>query len=195
MTVGIDEVGRGCWAGPLVAAAVVLDGQRPIRGLRDSKKLSKRRREILAAQIQAEATACGIGWVSAEELDAVGLTQAVRLAMTRALQEIQAPYNEVIIDGAYNFLADNPLTKTIVKADDTIPAVSAASILAKVARDTHMAAAAASHPAYGFEHHVGYGTARHRAALATLGICPLHRRSFAPIKALLDARNLDGMPA
>lgn len=183
MILGVDEVGRGCLAGPLVAGAVILHA--PISGLRDSKKLTKQQRTELDGIIRAKAMAFGLGWVSVEELDAVGLTQAVRLAMRRAVAAVMAPYQQIIIDGNYNFLRDHPKSSCLVKADDTVPAVSAASILAKVARDTYMAKAAAHYPHYSFERHVGYGTRAHIEALRTHGACALHRRSFAPIKASL----------
>lgn len=180
MIVGIDEVGRGCWAGPLVAGAVVL--AKPIPGLADSKKLTKKRREQLALQIREEALAYGLGWVDAPTIDKVGITTAVKRAMEQALSQISASYDRVIIDGSYNFLQANPLVEVLVRADATIPAVSAASILAKVARDEYMAMQALAHPGYGFERHVGYGTAVHIAALQAHGICILHRKSFKPIK-------------
>jgi ribonuclease HII len=183
MIVGIDEVGRGCMAGPLVAGAVLLD--KPIRGLKDSKKLTRQQRQVLDATIRDRALAYGIGWVMHDELDAVGMTQAIRLAMQRALAEIGRTYDTVIIDGNYNFLQHIDGTETMIKADDTIPAVSAASIIAKVARDTWMIEAAQTYPGYGFESHVGYCTPQHRAAVATLGVCELHRRLFAPVKAAL----------
>lgn len=183
MIVGIDEVGRGCWAGPLVAGAVLLDA--PIPGLKDSKKLSKLQRNRLDAEIRLHAVDFGLGWVTPAELDHMGLTEAVRLAMQRAMAEITVPYDEVIIDGNYNFLPENPKSSCLIKADDLVPAVSAASILAKVARDTFMGKASIQHPGYGFESHVGYGTAAHSAALKKLGVCELHRRSFAPIQALI----------
>jgi ribonuclease HII len=183
MIVGIDEVGRGCWAGPLVAGAVLL--RQPIDGLRDSKKLSKRQRERLTAAIYASGAAVGLGWVAPAEIDSVGLTQAVRLAMERALEQLAAPYDEVIIDGNLNFLAHLPRTRALIKADDSVPAVSAASIVAKVARDDYMTGLAVQYPGYGFEAHVGYGTAAHRAALATLGVSDQHRQSYKPIRALL----------
>jgi ribonuclease HII len=189
MTLGVDEVGRGCLAGPLVAGAVLLG--KPIRGLKDSKKLTKTQRARFDLLIRKRATAWGLGWVSPEELDAVGLTEAVRRAMLRAVTEIMAAgfsCDEIIIDGNYNFLkgfADLPPSRCIIKADNTIPAVSAASIIAKVARDNYMGQAAAQYPGYNFESHVGYGTSAHRLALETLGMCDLHRRSFAPIRAML----------
>jgi ribonuclease HII len=183
MLVGVDEVGRGCLAGPLVAGAVILD--KPIRGLKDSKKLTRLQRTKLDLIIRKKALAFGLGWVTAEEVDTMGLTQAVRTAMQRALQEISAAYDEIIIDGNYNFLKAYPGSRCIIKADDTVPAVSAASIIAKVARDSYMIAAASQHPHYKFESHVGYATLAHRAALAEFGMCELHRRSVAPIRAML----------
>lgn len=182
MIVGIDEVGRGCWAGPVVAAAVILI--KPISGLNDSKLVSKKARIYLAEEIKLS-SAFGIGWVPAEYVDAHGLTSAVRLAMEQALAQIDAPYDKIIIDGNYNFLAYNPASSTMIKADTLVPAVSAASILAKVARDQYMADQSLLFPGYGFEQHVGYGTAKHLAALKLLGICNLHRRSYKPVQALL----------
>lgn len=170
-------------AGPLVAGAVLLD--RPMRGLKDSKQLTRAQRELLDAKIRAKALAFGLGWVMAEELDAVGLTQAVRLAMERALAAIGVPYERVIIDGSYNFLRHIDNTETLVKADVLIPAVSAASILAKVARDNWMIAAAKRYPAYGFDSHVGYCTAAHRRAIQEHGPTDIHRTSFAPVRLVL----------
>lgn len=181
--VGIDEVGRGCWAGPLVAGAVVLD--LPIVGLKDSKLLSKLQRERLAQQIHVEALAIGIGWVSPQEIDTHGLTTAVSLAMRRALAGISIDYQHVVIDGNYNFLPDINGVQTVVKADTTVPAVSAASIIAKVARDAYMADMAIDHPEYGFEKHVGYGTALHLQRLKQYGVSTLHRRSFKPVQGVL----------
>ena len=177
--VGIDEVGRGCWAGPLVAGAILLGD--PIAGLRDSKQLTRLRREQLDKQIREKAVAYGLGWVSAQEIDEFGLTAAVRLAYKRALAAINAPFTDILIDGSYNFLADDPRATTLVKADATVPAVSAASIIAKVARDAFMREAAVRYPAYGFERHVGYGTALHQEALQKHGSCILHRQSFRPV--------------
>lgn len=187
-TVGVDEVGRGCWAGPLVAGAVILGV--PIDGLKDSKKLSKKRRQFLAEQIKLYADAFGVGWVSPKEIDKMGLTQAVRLAMLRAvkqLHEADMKYDEIIIDGNINFfegvrgLATSRVI-AMTRADDSVPAVSAASILAKVERDAYMARIAAKYPDYGFEKHVGYGTVLHRCMLSQKGVTDQHRRSFAPIK-------------
>lgn len=182
--VGIDEVGRGSWAGPLVAGAVLLP--KPIVGLRDSKKLSKKQRERLDIQIRAKAVSYGLGWVDVQELDSIGMTAAVRLAMQRALAAVHCHYEQIIIDGSINFLHPNPFVQTIVHGDDLVPAVSAASIIAKVARDQYMAEAAATYPGYGFDTHVGYGTAAHILALQQQGACQLHRTSFKPIQAVIN---------
>jgi ribonuclease HII len=183
ITVGIDEVGRGCWAGPLVAGAVVLS--RPVAGLTDSKLLTKLRREQLATEIERSATS-GLGWVAPAEIDEIGLTESVRLAMRRALEQIADAPDEIIIDGNFNFLADVPRTRAIIRADFSVPAVSAASIVAKVARDRWMCEQAATDfPHYGFEKHVGYGTAAHVAALKKLGVTDIHRRSFKPVHNFL----------
>lgn len=188
VTLGIDEVGRGCWAGPLVAAAVVL--ATPIDGLRDSKKLSNTSRRVLAHQIHESAAGVGIGWVSPVEVDELGLTKAVRLAMLRAVKCISCDYDEIIIDGNTNFFKNitglkTSTIRTIVRADDTVPAVSAASIVAKVARDEYMADIGQKYPGYGFEKHVGYGTAAHLAALRAFGVTDIHRTSYRPIQQLL----------
>lgn len=179
--VGIDEVGRGCWAGPLVAAAVML--HRPIAGLKDSKQLSKRQRVHLHKIIYDNAD-IGLGWVSAQEIDRIGLTQAVSLAMSQALAGITDNYDEIIIDGNFNYLPKLPNVKTLVKADSLVPAVSAASIVAKVARDQYMKEVAVKFPVYKFEQHVGYGTKLHHELLKLHGVCELHRLSYKPIQEL-----------
>lgn len=184
VVVGVDEVGRGCWAGPLVAGAVILNA--PIIGLKDSKKLTRSRREKLATEISDRAAATGLGWVEPLEIDEIGLTAAVKLAMARALEQIKVEYDELIIDGNFNFFPNNPKAKAVIKADDSVPAVSAASIIAKVARDDYMALAAERHPAYGFERHVGYGTALHAERLKLHGVSELHRLSYKPVAALLQ---------
>lgn len=193
MIVGIDEVGRGPWAGPVVFGAVVL-GEAQLDGLTDSKKLSKKKREMLDEQIRSQAAAWGLGWVHADELDEVGLSRACELACRRALEQINVPYEQIILDGTVNFLKDTgkgPYVTTMKKADLLVPSVSAASIIAKVARDNWMAVQDEQYPGYGFASHVGYGAAAHRKALETLGVTPLHRRSFAPIAALLgEARSV-----
>jgi ribonuclease HII len=186
ITLGIDEVGRGCWAGPLVAGAVILSPKEgPIKGLRDSKKLTKSRREQLAAEIHTRALAVGIGWVDPTEIDALGLTRAVGLAMERALAKIDVKIDEIIIDGNINYFARDVRAKAIVRADDSVPCVSAASIVAKVARDAYMAKVSEQYAGYGFAQHVGYGTATHIAALKSLGVTDIHRRSYKPVRALL----------
>lgn len=183
MILGIDEVGRGPWAGPLVVGAVVLGGVE-VDGLTDSKKLTKRRREELFDEIHEKAQDIGLGWVSASEIDEAGLSEALKLATKRAVKQIKTPFHEIIIDGTVNFLVDTPLERhvsTMKKADLLVPSVSAASIVAKVARDQYMAEQDALFPGYGFKSHVGYGTAAHRAAIEKRGVTPLHRLSFAPL--------------
>lgn len=187
MVVGIDEVGRGPWAGPLVFGAVVLGGAE-IEGLTDSKKLTKKRRTAFDVEIREKAVAFGLGWVSAEELDTVGMSKACELACKRALEQVRVPYSEIIIDGVVNFLKDTgkgPYVTTMKQADLLVPSVSAASILAKVARDSFMEEQDALYPGYGFASHVGYGTKQHAEALKLLGVTLLHRKSFAPIAELL----------
>lgn len=183
MILGIDEVGRGPWAGPLVVGAVVLGGV-AIDGLTDSKKLSKKRREELDVIIRESAHGYGLGWVHADEIDAIGLSGALKQATIRAVEQIDVPYHEIIIDGTVNFLVDTTKGKyatTMKKADLLVPSVSAASIIAKVARDTYMAEQDNIHRGYNFASHVGYGTAAHRAAIESYGVTPLHRLSFAPL--------------
>jgi ribonuclease HII len=190
MILGIDEVGRGPWAGPLVAGAVVL--RRPIEGLADSKKLSKKHREAFDILIRENAFV-GLGWVTAAEIDTIGMTKAVQLAMLRAVKDLHVSggeYSEIIIDGSINYFVNVTGLKTekvaaIIKADGTVPAVSAASIIAKVARDSYMTELAKNYPEYSFDKHVGYGTAAHALALKMHGITPEHRKSFAPIKKIL----------
>lgn len=176
VTLGIDEVGRGCLAGPLVVGAVILN--QPIAGLRDSKLLSGSQRTKLLPEIKLWSEGYALGWVSAKEIDKLGLTKATELAIKRALAEIDASYDEIVIDGNYNFLKDNPKARSLIKADNLVPAVSAASVLAKCARDDYMKHQALTYPEYGFEKHVGYGTAYHIERLRALGLSNLHRRSF-----------------
>ncbi len=181
MVIGVDEAGRGCWAGPLVAAAVML--HEPIKGLEDSKALSEARRLACAEQISENGMGA-LGWVSASEIDRLGMTKAVRLAMRRAvnglLKEVNG-YQQIIVDGPFNFLSELPRTSAIIRADSLVPCVSAAGIMAKVNRDTYMRRLATRFPAYGFEKHVGYGTSLHRQMLEVHGPTPYHRRSFKPI--------------
>lgn len=185
--VGIDEVGRGAWAGPLVIGAVLLDDTKPIAGLRDSKLLSKKQRSLCNEIVHAKSLAWGVGLVEAEEIDTIGLSAAMALAIRRALSYITLPYDEIIIDGNFNYLPDNPKARAQIKADMTINAASAASIIAKVARDQLMTEYVLTWPEHGFDRHVGYGTALHRAMLDLYGITPLHRKSFKPIAAYGNA--------
>jgi len=192
---GIDEVGRGPWAGPLVVGAVVLGSEfqnlEILQNLTDSKQLSPKRRTALAPLIHQHAAAAATGWVSAPELDQYGLSASLKLATRRAVKQIlttKIPFSEIIIDGTVNFLANTPLTDRVTllkKADSLVKAVSAASIIAKVARDDCMINLATKYPAYSFENHVGYGTAKHKAALLEHGVCPEHRQSFRPIREIL----------
>lgn len=183
MILGIDEVGRGPWAGPLVVGAVVL-GQAKIEGLTDSKKLSKKRREQLDVEIREKASGIGLGWVSAHEIDEIGLSMSLELATKRAVEQVKCAYHEIIIDGTINFLKDTSkgnYVTTLAKADLLVPCVSAASIVAKVARDNYMSDQDLVYSGYEFKSHAGYGTAKHREAIAKLGVSPLHRLSFAPL--------------
>ena len=202
MILGIDEVGRGPWAGPLVVGAVILGGVE-IEGLNDSKKLTKKRREYLDRVIREQAAAWALGWVSAGELDDVGMSQALQLATRRAVKQIQSQckekslaFDEIIIDGTVNFLADTalePYVTVMAKADGLISSVSAASIIAKVARDQFMTEQDVVYPGYGFASNAGYGVAKHRAAIERLGVTPLHRLSFAPLQKYvhnMNSRNL-----
>ncbi len=190
---GIDEVGRGPLAGPLVVGAVILPEEKPewVAELRDSKKLSEKKREKLSSVILEEAPATGLGWVTNEEIDELGMSEALRLATRRAVEEVQkarVAFSQIMIDGTGNFLAGTTLGKyvsTMPKADDLIKEVSAASIIAKVARDRYMVELAKKYPEYGFERHKGYGTDFHRAAIVDYGICPEHRKSFEPIKSMI----------
>ncbi len=199
MILGIDEVGRGPWAGPMVVGAVVLGGA-AIDGLTDSKKLSKKRRESLDTVIRSEAAAFGLGWVSAREIDDLGLGEALKLATIRAVEQIAVPYHEIIIDGTINLLAGTTkgqYVTTMPKADLLVPSVSAASIIAKVARDAYMAEQDAIYEGYKFAAHAGYGTAAHRAAIEKNGVTPLHRLSFAPLTKYRDGSQpmVDSEPA
>lgn len=184
MIVGIDEVGRGAWAGPLVVGAVMLGGSK-IQGLTDSKKLTAKKRQLLAQEIKEKAIAIGLGWISAETIDKIGLSEALAMATRNALKEITVPYESIILDGTVNFINDSRVT-TMKQADLLVPSVSAASIMAKVARDYYMSSKAHQEfPQYDFDRHVGYGTAMHKKSLIEHGVSPLHRTSFKPIRKLL----------
>ena len=189
-TAGVDEAGRGPLAGPVVAAAVILDPQRPIDGLADSKALSPARREVLAAEIRACSLAWGLGWADAGEIDVLNILQATFLAMRRALAALGTAPAHVVVDGnqvpPLTGLEFDCTIEAIVAGDAKVPSISAASILAKCARDAHMIELDARYPGYGFAGHKGYPTAAHVAALRSLGPTPVHRRSFAPVQFCLS---------
>ena len=200
MILGIDEVGRGPYAGPLVIGACILgDWQNSenaewIEKLTDSKKLSAKRREEFYVLIKEKALATATGWVSSTEIDEVGLSEALRLATRRAVEQIQKtkiPFSEIIIDGTMNFLVGTKLEKyvsTLKKGDFLVKEISAASILAKVERDKYMAELDAVYPEYGFGKHVGYGTAAHQKAMEEFGLTPEHRRSFSPVREIAEGK-------
>lgn len=187
---GVDEAGRGPLAGPVYAAAVILDPARPIEGLADSKKLSERRRDFLALEIRDKALAFGIAWASVEEIDAINILQATLLAMRRAVEALSLQPGEALIDGNRCPLLAMP-ARAIVGGDATEPAISAASILAKTARDAEMRRIHEAFPQYALDRHKGYDTVAHRAALALHGPAAFHRKSFAPVRELLAARKTD----
>lgn len=181
-------MGRGAWAGPLLVVAARLKlGKKLPNGLRDSKRLTKKQREKMAIET-VHACDIGQGWVSADMVDELGLPTALKSATLLALMNLDANFEEeVLIDGSVNFIKGTSYSsvKTKVKADSSVPIVSAASIVAKVLRDELMAEHSLNYPNYGFDKHVGYGTAGHLSALKQLGITPLHRRTYKPVKALL----------
>lgn len=180
---GVDEAGRGPLAGPVVAAAVILDERQPIHGLADSKKLSPARRDALFDEIRAKALCCSVALATVDEIDRLNILQATLLAMQRAVEGLRLKPAKVLVDG--NRLPPlDVLAEAIVKGDDKVPAISAASILAKVTRDRMLHELEQQYPGYGFARHKGYGTAEHLAALARLGATPQHRRSFAPVAAV-----------
>ena len=184
---GIDEAGRGPLAGPVCAAAVILDPKRPIAGLNDSKQLTEKRRDALAPLIRERAIAWAVGWASVEEIDEFNIRQANFKAMRRAFEGLGIRPTHALVDGK----DPPPLTcriTCIIGGDALEPAISAASILAKTARDAVMVELCAQHPGYGFSQHKGYGSAAHLEALRRLGPSPAHRRTFAPVRALLEAQ-------
>ena len=185
LVAGVDEAGRGPLAGPVVAAAVILDDLQPIKGLADSKALGPARRERLFDQIRAQALACCIAQASVEEIDALNILQATLLAMQRAVQGLRLRPHRVVVDGNRLPRLAMPAA-AIVKGDAKVAAISAASILAKVHRDRLCLALHDSHPRYNFAGHKGYPTAEHLAALRQWGPCDAHRRSYAPVRALLQ---------
>jgi ribonuclease HII len=194
---GVDEAGRGPLAGPVVAAAVILDPRRPIRGLADSKALTYEERAILAPKIRERALAYAVAWADREEIDAINILQATFLAMRRALMRLPVCPTHIEIDGnQLPRIADLDLgctVKAIIGGDATRSAISAASILAKVTRDTLMERLDAHYPGFNFSSHKGYSTPEHFAALQANKPCPLHRRSFAPVANLLTDAELAGV--
>lgn len=178
---GIDEVGRGPLAGPVLAAAVVLHPDRPINGLKDSKQLTARQRERLAVEIRARAWAWGLGRAEVHEIDGLNILRASLLAMERAVAALAEPPDKAVVDGLHAPHLCCPV-ETRVAADRDVPAVSAASILAKVCRDLEMVALDQVYPGYGFARHKGYPTPEHLAVLRRWGPTPIHRRSFAPVR-------------
>jgi ribonuclease HII len=177
---GVDEAGRGPLAGPVVAAAVILDDRNPIQGLADSKKLTALRREKLFDEIRAKALCCSIAQASVEEIDRLNILQATMLAMRRAVEGLRLKPAKVLVDGNRIPVLDM-LAEAIVRGDSLIPAISAASILAKVHRDRWCAELDLQYPQYGFAGHKGYGTLEHMAALREHGACPQHRMTFRPV--------------
>ena len=185
LTAGVDEAGRGPLAGPVCAAAVILDPDKPIEGLNDSKKLSAKKREALAPLIRERALAWGVGWASVEEIDSVNILEATFLAMERALAALSRKPELILIDGNRAPKHLPAPFETIVKGDARVPAISAASILAKTERDRLMAQIGREHPEYGFGQHAGYGTKAHIEAIGKYGVLPCHRRSFEPVKSII----------
>jgi len=186
LVAGVDEAGRGPLAGPVVAAAVILDDLAPIKGLADSKQLTAARRERLYDEIRAKALCCSVAQASVEEIDRLNILQATMLAMQRAVQGLRLKPQKVLVDGN-RLPAFDMLAEAIVSGDALVPAISAASILAKVTRDRMLVELHQQHPAYGFDRHKGYGTVQHLQALQVHGALDEHRRSFAPVARALAA--------
>ena len=187
---GVDEVGRGCLAGPVVAAAVILDPNRPIKGLRDSKKLSAKKRDELAEEIKEKALAWSVAAMGPEVIDKINILQATLQAMKAAVEKLPVEPDFVQVDG--NKLPKwKWLSEAVVKGDDKVEWISAASIIAKTTRDAYMCKMAELYPQYGFEHHVGYGTAEHIKALKAYGPTPIHRKTFAPVREVINGLSTD----
>ena len=187
---GVDEVGRGCLAGPVVVAAVILDPNRPIKGLRDSKKLSAKKRDELAQEIKEKALAWSVAAMGPEVIDKINILQATLEAMKAAVEKLPVEPDFVQVDG--NKLPKwKWLSEAVVKGDDKVEWISAASIIAKTTRDAYMCKIAKLYPQYGFEHHVGYGTAEHIKALKAYGPTPIHRKTFAPVREVIDGLSTD----
>jgi len=187
---GVDEAGRGPLAGPVVAAAVILDDRAPIKGLADSKQLTALRREKLYDEIRAKALCCSVAQASVEEIDQLNILQATLLAMRRAVLGLRLKPAKVLVDGNRLPTLD-VLTEAIVSGDALVPSISAASILAKVTRDRLLCELHLQHPEYGFDQHKGYGTAQHMQALRVHGALSVHRRSFAPVARALVVPGAD----
>lgn len=187
--VGMDEVGRGSWAGPIVVGAVIIGSKQPDSPLKDSKLLTKLQRARLARWIEDSCAMYALGWAFPKEVDSFGLTEAVRLAYVRAIEQIPSRH-PIIIDGNFNYLSklENRQVECIIRADSGVAAVSAASIIAKVARDEYMTKLSRKYPHFGFESNVGYGTAKHILGIKQFGICDEHRQSYKPIKAMLGGQ-------
>jgi ribonuclease HII len=186
---GVDEAGRGPLAGPVVAAAVILDELKPIKGLKDSKVLTAKRREVLFDEIRAKALCCSIAQASVEEIDQLNILHATMLAMRRAVEGLRLTPGKVLIDGNRLPVLRVP-AEAVVGGDATVQAISAASILAKVHRDRLCISLDAEHPKYGFAAHKGYSTPEHLEALRLHGASPVHRRSFAPVREALGEESL-----
>lgn len=182
---GVDEVGRGPLAGPVIAAAVILDPKQPIQGLMDSKKISEIKRNLLAIEIREKSLAWAVGRAENDEIDSINILQASLLAMKRAIESLTIEPELVLVDGIH--CPDvNCNVDAIIKGDSKIPAISAASIIAKVVRDNEMIVLDSQFPGYGFSQHKGYPTRMHIEALQELGVTSIHRKSFAPVKKLLE---------
>lgn len=194
LTAGVDEAGRGPLAGPVCAAAVILDPERPIEGLADSKKLTAKKREALAPLIKERALAWSVAWASVEEIDELNILRATMLAMRRAVEGLSTEPELVLVDG--NRTPEIPFrVEAIVKGDAKVPAISAASILAKTERDRVMTELDAEYPGYGFARHAGYGTAAHVEAILASGVTPAHRKTFEPVKSIVEGRPIESKAA
>ncbi len=185
---GIDEAGRGPLAGPVVAAAVILDPARPIAGLNDSKKLSEKKRDALAILIKEKAIAWAVAWATVEEIDAINILQASLLAMQRAVARLETTPLGALVDGNVCPKLNCPV-QAIVKGDGSVASIAAASILAKTSRDAEMMRLHALYPHYALDRHMGYPTAVHLAALREHGAAPIHRRSYGPVRAVVQGES------
>lgn len=182
---GVDEVGRGPLAGPVIAAAVILDPDNPVDGLADSKTLSEKKRNLLAIEIENKCLAWAVGRAEIEEIDAINILKASLLAMSRAVIALTLQPHRILVDGTHTPDVDMP-AEAIIKGDSKCPAISAASIIAKVTRDREMTELDRIYPGYGFARHKGYPTREHLQALQTLGVSRIHRHSFGPVRELLE---------